>query len=533
MFAKLLLLLFATPLLLPLCQSRGPTPGQKVVPRVLLRTSVAGDGVTITEEQLPEPPPPADGLALPSPEVVKGAIESLLEKHVPEMQPRVKAMLVTRLSANAAKETTKAGVEEAAFGALARQHNIPKGELPSLPVPAAEPEPPGPLDSPFEIKDQLGSGNTGGVFLATNANGDDVAIKYLAARPFGRSPPLDVEAEIKAGSLLGGATPVGNAMPGIRVQQIIGAFKDAHGDFFLVQPVRAGGDVDRHMDAIRADPAWAKEVAEQAFEGLQQLHRHGVIHGDVKTENILLGGQGVESRGRRGVDGRSSSEPGAVVADLGSCLFAPGLDRSASVLESPSVRGTPGYQPPEAFTKGGGWKSPPVPYYFTPVAGSHDTRAGAADYFAMGVALCQLFFRDNSEGFGTDRFGPWDPGMAKQFYDAIEARSRAPATSTTLSTAEEAGHVLDLIKQLTAADWEKRSVTDPLEHPFFAGQVHAAPSRRHGDRKKAASPPSSPRSLSSSSPLRRAQSLDSGKMQANKMAKAKGKLLRTRSAGAK
>jgi serine/threonine protein kinase len=89
--------------------------------------------------------------------------------------------------------------------------------------------------------------------------------------------------------------------------------------------------MDGDLKAIaKKSPSYDKEVAKQkvgvlrdAAAGLQELHKEGIVHQDVKTENVLF----------------NKSENKAYIADLGSCEYE-------SLTKGKTV-GTPAYRSPE------------------------------------------------------------------------------------------------------------------------------------------------------------------------------------------
>ncbi len=104
---------------------------------------------------------------------------------------------------------------------------------------------------------------------------------------------------------------------------------EAEGFLYYVMPYVAGGSLRGHL--IRGVPVpldVALRIAQQVAAALQHAHRHGVVHRDVKPENILF------------------SEGLAVVADFGvaKAVSAAGSD---SLTRSGVPVGTPGYMSPE------------------------------------------------------------------------------------------------------------------------------------------------------------------------------------------
>jgi eukaryotic-like serine/threonine-protein kinase len=101
------------------------------------------------------------------------------------------------------------------------------------------------------------------------------------------------------------------------------------------------GSLDAGLDGRPWPPAYVVPIVEQAATGLAVLHDRGIIHRDVKPQNLLLRGDG-SSDGPVGPAVLASSR--LMVADLGvakAVLHASGLTQ---------VVGTPAYMAPEQLT---------------------------------------------------------------------------------------------------------------------------------------------------------------------------------------
>jgi len=130
------------------------------------------------------------------------------------------------------------------------------------------------------------------------------------------------------------------------------AFQDDE-NVYLVLDLCPGGDLfwlSHGQDSGRLPEYAAKFYAAESVLALADLHARGVIHRDVKPENLMLD-----------VDGHVRIGDFGVAARL----------RAEAAFEQPSVRGLSGtinFMPPEVFVK----------------ARKHDHRA---DMYALGVTI--------------------------------------------------------------------------------------------------------------------------------------------------
>jgi Protein kinase domain len=198
------------------------------------------------------------------------------------------------------------------------------------------------IDGKWELRRPLGTGGFGRVWEAWHLKLDHpVAIKILDARHGGddvRQRFLD-EARLMAGMAsehLVRATDYGELPDG--------------SPYFIMQLVE--GKTLRHWLRERL-PMWrAVEIAEEILEGLTEVHRRGVVHGDVKPENIVIG-----------EDGKARLlDFGLAQVLLGGPSTSPSTDE---------IGGTPPYMAPEMLLDG--------------------SRASArSDVYAMGVVLYEM-----------------------------------------------------------------------------------------------------------------------------------------------
>jgi hypothetical protein len=171
----------------------------------------------------------------------------------------------------------------------------------------------------LEIQALLGRGGMGAVYKARHLKLDRlVALKILAPEA-GRDPAF-AERFLREARVLARLDH-----PGIVA---VYDFGESGGLYFLVMQLVEGTDLRQVLRAGRVSPREALAIVPQLCEALQYAHDHGVVHRDVKPENILL-----DSKGR------------VKVADFGLAKLA---GPAGSLLTgSGQVMGTPHYMAPE------------------------------------------------------------------------------------------------------------------------------------------------------------------------------------------
>jgi DNA-binding SARP family transcriptional activator len=197
----------------------------------------------------------------------------------------------------------------------------------------------------WRIERELGRGGTATVYLARDAkHGRNVALKALKVE---LSLSIGVERFLREIQIMAQL-----AHPHILPLIDSGA---ANGVLYLVTPFIAGESLRARLERERRLPiADALTIAREIASALDYAHRHGVIHRDVKPENILL------------QDGQ------ALVADFG-------------VARAVRLAGGP------ALSAG---LIPGTPSYMSPEQASGETVDARSDVYALGVMLYEMLTGD-------------------------------------------------------------------------------------------------------------------------------------------
>ena len=174
----------------------------------------------------------------------------------------------------------------------------------------------------YLLGERLGSGGMGEVFRATNVHdGSPAAVKLLFAAEAADAVArrrLEREGEIVA------------RLSHPNVVRLL-ARGEHEGRLFLAMELLSGVTLAERLRRGPLAPRETAAVARQVALALAELHRHGVVHRDVKSANVML-----EPQGR------------AVLLDLG---LARGLGGS-TLTESLAVIGTLPYMAPERLAGG-------------------------------------------------------------------------------------------------------------------------------------------------------------------------------------
>jgi serine/threonine protein kinase len=188
----------------------------------------------------------------------------------------------------------------------------------------------------YELRGRVGRGGMGTVWRAYDRElGREVALKVMNGpdpRPGGEAR-LRTEAQVLARLEHPGLVPVHD----------LGALPD--GRMFYAMKLVRGRRLDEHARDLRA-PAARLRVFERICEAVAFAHAHGVIHRDLKPQNVMVGPFGevlVLDWGVAKV--LADPEPAAMPA---LAAAPPEVDADAATLTAAgTVLGTPGYMSPE------------------------------------------------------------------------------------------------------------------------------------------------------------------------------------------
>ncbi len=188
---------------------------------------------------------------------------------------------------------------------------------------------PGPRDAaaaalrrigPYRLERALGQGASGQVFLARGAGGQQVALKVLR-------PEAARDEEFLTRFLR-----EARAAERVRHPNVVGVVDagcdEGTGLYYLALEHVAGGSLETLLARVGAlEERRALEIALGVARALEAAEQAGVVHRDVKPDNILLSSEGVPK-----------------LADLG---LAKQLDATTQITETGVVVGTPVYIAPE------------------------------------------------------------------------------------------------------------------------------------------------------------------------------------------
>lgn len=260
------------------------------------------------------------------------------------------------------------------------------------------------MDIPgYRIQRQIGSGGSAKVYLALpHAFGSPVAIKVL-------SPDASPNRERRERFLAEGK--VARSLDHPNIVRVVDAGETAEVTYLVMEYIR-GGDLNRNLrDGLHIQNALA--VVKEIAGALGYAHGKGVVHGDVKPENILISERGT-----------------SLLTDFGIATDAGGITAAGK------IRGTPGYMSPEQ-------------------AAGHAID-GRSDFFSLGVVFyLMLTGRLPFDPEPRGGIQPWRdrlPTLPLQMaaFEAVIRRLLARSPEDRFRSAPEIAQALDALRAGTA-----------------------------------------------------------------------------------
>lgn len=193
----------------------------------------------------------------------------------------------------------------------------------------------------WRIASLLGAGGMGHVFRAYRDDGaylQQVAIKRMRA---GVASKVSTESFLREREILARLNHPG-------ISRLIDGGVDAEGRPWLAMELIEGERIDAWCDRRRRTIRERTELFLQVCDAVQDAHRHGVLHGDIKPENILVD-----------ADGRSK------LVDFGVAALLDDAEGDAFCV---------------GFTEA----------YAAPERLAHEAKGFASDIYALGAVLCRV-----------------------------------------------------------------------------------------------------------------------------------------------
>jgi len=131
----------------------------------------------------------------------------------------------------------------------------------------------------FEILQPIGQGAMGAVYVASDADGGQVALKLLREQDDQMRAPERFLREVRLLKQL--------VHPNV-VQFVDAGFDPTIGTVFYAMELVSGDTLSRLTARGRVRPALALTIARQTAEGIGAAHELGVVHRDIKPGNLML-----------------------------------------------------------------------------------------------------------------------------------------------------------------------------------------------------------------------------------------------------
>ncbi|TWU21044.1 Serine/threonine-protein kinase PknA [Novipirellula galeiformis] len=232
---------------------------------------------------------------------------------------------------------------------------------------------------PYVLTNVLGQGGMGIVYQAMDMRlNRKVAIKMLAVERVSRDPQ-------QLASLRERFEREARAVAALSHPNIVELFDVGISDSnpFAVMELLDGETLDLYLAKTNCDAETVRKIGAQVADALAVAHRSGVVHRDLKPQNIMVMRRKDDSL-HSPVDSSDAAPHQTVMVKL----FDFGLSRSAGVMFDNAVGGDKPHS--DAQTREGVVMG--TPGYMAPEQARGEVAGPAADIFALGCILFEAFY---------------------------------------------------------------------------------------------------------------------------------------------
>ncbi|HVW39270.1 MAG TPA: FHA domain-containing serine/threonine-protein kinase [Pirellulales bacterium] len=216
---------------------------------------------------------------------------------------------------------------------------------------------------PYRLLERIGSGGAAVIYKARHVKLGYVAALKVIANAAPQHPVVRARFRREA-----------RAAVAVRHPNVVATYggRCTNDASYLVMEYVEGDDLDAWLKRYEDLPlSWCCEVARQAALGLEHIHRQGIVHRDVKPNNLLIVARSLREA------------PQVKIADLGAACIKSGFGEAQTPLTSLNqFLGTPNFVAPEQVLN----------------ARDVDYRA---DIFSLGCTLFKLLTRQTPWGGAT------------------------------------------------------------------------------------------------------------------------------------